>query len=250
MPMKVTARFNGDVVIYDKNGLWNFVFITDQDHIVELSANGSSVTSGRGLRRPGVNRHLFLLPDQAVGSGRRRGTNFGDILNANEIHGVDSAGNSNLLAYQASPGNRELMHLSIPLGTVDAGPDVVCDYWFESYPNGTRICRGRRTAQTVVLSFSLRGGLTLVMSDNGGTSSIPWPNTSSPLDLHFDNDCHQGHSGREDFLNYYDWIHDKRSSSSRYLAGKVICKTLKNGKTRRSPEGNCDPVVIDPEIGG
>lgn len=242
MPMKVNMKIRGDAMIYEAKGAWHVTFITDSCHKLNLSVDGGAPVS---LRSPGVTRFVSVVPYNPVDGSRTFGPKSGSILNVSDpkLHGK-SGSDSNLYTMQSSPSDRELIHLTIPIGKVD-GADHVADYWYKEYPNGVKKFLGQETATTVTVQFELNQGqgLGMIISDKNGSSAENY-RYKSRLVMEFDNDC-AGTGSTEDFLHYYDWICDKRSnahSQIRFVAGKAGAKAGKKGSTILSATGNCDPV--------
>ena len=249
MPMNVTIRFTGDVIVYDDRTNWNFVFVTDDFHITQVKRNSASLVPG-GLRQAGVKiRNLLLEFGQAPTT--TNSSDFSQILNMSAVymHDKDSSGLSNLMVEQASGQGREIIHLRIAnFGHLD-GDDFVNDYWIEDLGSGTTNFVGHPIARTITLTFEMTDPSpkpALVLVEKGVAQPIAsWNYDPAGLDIHFDNDC-GGTGSRLDFLHYYDWVYDK-SDYRKFLAGRSDGKG--GGGSVMSPQGNCDPAGIDPPPG-
>ncbi|GEM_PF-5910766 len=241
--MKVKITINGDAMIYERNDAWNVTFITDEYHKLDFWADGVLVDS---LRRAGVTRNLSIITGSS--SPRKQGDDFDKILDMNHhsLHGLDSLGNSNLIAKQNSGPDRELIHMTVPVGTV-SGNNLV-EYWYAEYPGGTKHDLDQKVAREIKIVFVVEdeSSVKVELSDPSKTYEYP---SQSTLDLLFDNDC-EGLSTEDDFLHYYDWVSDKRSTSThqiRFITGKKAAP----GASPETSTGNCDPtsVMPPPELG-
>jgi hypothetical protein len=246
MSMTVNIKIGGDVIIYDKDGYWNFVFIADVDHLVNLSAGGVFIDS---LYTPGRSRLLRL--DISAGT-RRWGSQKGKIFNMGHrsLHGFNgSNSNLELLSPPASPPDREIVRLIVPAGTLEATQHLhngslgwYPDYRYKRHPNGREHHIGHETAKFVTLSFTVSSSFRLM---EGTLEILPaWTFVDgSTLELVLDNDC-QGTGSHDDFLVYYDWVRDTTDSNKKFTARKPGF-AVKDAKML-NPEGNCDPARIDP----
>src|SRR5262245_40848975 len=139
MPMTVMIRFTGDVIVYETAKNWNFVFVTDDFHVVDLKHDQSSIVAG-GLRKKGEKtRNLSLGLDPMPTTPPS--ADYSMILNmsAGYLHGVDADRKSNLAVEQASGQGREIIHLTIPLvGRLEGAAPIVDDYWIEDLSTGAR----------------------------------------------------------------------------------------------------------------
>lgn len=241
MTMKVTMSIKGDAIIYEKNDAWNVTFITDECHKLNFSADGVLVGS---LRKAGVTRSLIVTPENPTSPKREMGTDFDKILNLNHhsLHGLNS-GKSNLAFEQNSGSGRELIHMTVPVGT--ATGENLFPYWYAEYPNGQRYDLDHDVARTIKITFELNdgAGLKIELTDPSGTQTYEYAHKKN-LDLDFNNDC-QETSIENDFLHYYDWVRDKRSTpthSIRFTAGK----RYPPGSAPMSATLNCDPTSVWP----
>ncbi len=242
--MTVEIRVGGDVIIYDKDCNWNFVFITDGEHPVKFFVGGTELAS---LRTPGRRRRLRIeIPEgkREWGSDREKIFNMGH----DELHGYTGA-NSNLEVMNPpkSPADRETVRLLVPVGTVKGTPMGVGgdawypDYRFRPYPDGTEDLIDHETAKYATLTFEVNGPLRLLEGRSTVYESLYTPGKT--LEIVLDNDClGQGHP--DDFLMYYDWVRDSTDPSKFFTArkpgpGMTVMAIL-------SPQGNCDPTRIDP----
>jgi hypothetical protein len=242
--MQVTVTFTGDVIVYLIDKVWNFVFVTDHDHIALLKYNNLQLYPN-GLRDPAKKiRKLALNSKHIISSPASKGPNFGNILNFSEsyLHGVDPNNNSNVSVLQASGQFREIVHLTVSAGEVD-GDNLLSDYWIEDLTTGKVSNVGKPTAQAVKLNFMLDEGDSPILTlDEDGVSSPlqSWEYKAAGLQLYFDNEC-KGVGNRADFLHFYDWLYDK--NDRKFLAGKPGTSGIPSAD---SMQGNCDPAMIEP----
>lgn len=257
MAIAVTLDIAGDAIIYEKDAVWNVVFITDKDHTVKVYSNGSTKPDAElaDLNRPLA---MYMRPVSPVMLTRGRGRGFASILNFNDtdLHRLDAHGRSNLNVKPNPSDGRQYVHLKVPIGTL-GGEDMVPDYWIAEYPNGAAAAHGHEVAKIARLTFQLNDGgkVAILFGDENGPEMTSW-SESKAGDIHllFDNDCHLP-GDRSDFLNYYDWVTDKSvipPGSRRYTAGKLHNTFAKGAPLEAKMmgrDGNCDPVVIDPPPG-
>lgn len=242
MTMKVTMSIRGDAMIYQRDDMWNVTFITDECHKLNLSADGAAANS---LRVAGITRYLTVKPENPTSTKRDTGTDFDKIMNLNspQLHGLDASGKSNLFTRQNSGPGRELVHMTVPIGVVSG--ETLVDYWYADYPGGQHIPFEKKVARVIKIKFELKegSGLSIELKDDQGSQTFDYK-YAEKLELDFDNDCHE--TGMEnDFLHYYDWVCDKRSTPVKqiqFIAGKQT--------QTESATLNCDPVSGWPDLGG
>lgn len=257
MALAVTLDIAGDAIIYEKDSVWNVVFITDKVHKLKVYKIGSTEPD---IELADANQSLamYLNPVGPVSLTRGRGRGFASILNLNDsdLHGLDANGRSNLNIKPNPSNGRQYVHLRVPVGTL-GGEDMVPDYWIAENPDGAVIAHGHEVAKIARLTFQLNDGgkIAIHLKDENGPVLKSWgENKAGDIHLLFDNDCHSS-GDRDDFLNYYDWVTDKSvfpPGSRQFIAGK-----LHNLFTKGAPletkmmgrDGNCDPVVVDPPPG-
>ncbi len=257
MTLAVTLDIAGDAIIYEKDLVWNIVFITDADHTIKVYRNGSTIPAIElaDRTRPLT---MYLKPVNPATMARGRGKGFASILNLNDsdLHGLDAKGQSNLNAKPNSSNGRHYVHLRVPVGTL-GGEDMVPDYWIAEYPDGAATAHGHEVAKVARLTFQLNDGgkVAILAKDENGPELISWgESTSGDIHLLFDNDCHLP-GNRSDFLNYYDWVTDKSvfpPGSRQFTAGKLHSSFAKGAPLESKMmgrDGNCDPVVVDPPPG-
>lgn len=242
MTMKVTISIRGDAMIYERNDAWNVTFITDECHKLNFSADGAAANS---LRVEGMTRFIAVKPKAPVSTNRGVGVDFDKIMNLNHpsLHGVDANGKSNLLTMANSGPGRELVHMTVPIGT--ASGETLVDYWYAEHPDGQRKPFDHKVARVIKIAFELNedAGLAIEVQDKSDSQTFEY-GYAKRLELEFDNDC-QGTSIENDFLHYYDWVRDKRSTPAKqiqFVAGKqtpLETATL-----------NCDPIAGWPDLGG
>ena len=247
MATQINISLTGSVAVYDDGANWNFVFITDKDHLLVISdIDGHHPDQ---TIRTGKDRELKLVSGQ-VNDARRRYTDnakkFGLNMSESYLHGADAATGKSNLNRTHSPGHgRELIRITVPYGTIDcppgSGPDCVPDYWITPHNEETRPI-GHPIAKVLTLSFADDSGkqLELVRSDQAEPAVDPWSYRAGPLNLRFNNDC-QGQGHADDFLHYYDCVFDKRDKRM-FTAGKL-------GGSVMSSQGDCDPAMIEPPPG-
>lgn len=245
MSMKVTIRIKGDAMIYEESDAWHITYITDDCHKLKFSADGALVDT---LRSPGVVRYVTIDPANPVAKSRVWGATADNILNLNhhQLHGLDN-GQSNLFTVAKSPAGRELVHMTIPFGEVTSENFV--SYWCKEYPDGKKEDVDHKVARVIKISFELDEGpgLSLTVKDESGAKTYSYPHKKT-LDLEFDNDCNAAGT-EDDFLHYYDWVTDKRSTAAkqiRFIAGKIF----PGGAVPESSTFNCDPTSMRPSPGG
>lgn len=242
MPMNVTIRIKGDAVIYDKNDLWNIVFITDKDHLAYLKVNNGRRTQ---LRVEDVNRHITLLPYKPLDQTRTCDPQY--ILNLNDLHGTTSGGNSKITLWHKKKKGRELIHLLCPIGSLSAGTEFAAGYWYYELNRKAETSNeiSHKVARDVKLTFTLDDRLGVITSDQNGSKYEELPYTNGNVDMEFDNDC-QTAGTLTDFLHYYDWVHEK-NSERRFVAGKIEFKKGKDGDRVKGRMSNCDPLLVRPK---
>ncbi len=257
MTIAVTIDIGGDAIIYEKNRVWNIVFITDKDHMVKVYNNGPTKPD---IELADANRptKLYFKPTGAATMTRSHGRGYDSILNLNDsdLHGSDAMGKSNLNEMPTPAGGRQYVHLEIPIGVL-GGESPAPDYWIAEYPGGVPAAHGHAVAKLARLTFSLNDGgrVAIHEKDENGREVMSWA-ASKAGDIHllFDNDCHLP-GNRNDFLNYYDWVTDKSGfppGTRKFIAGKLHSKFAKGApldEKMMGRDGNCDPVVIDPPPG-
>ena len=257
MTLAVTLDIAGDAIIYEKDSVWNVVFITDEDHTIKVYSNGSTKPD---IELADMNRPLamYLNPVRPVSLNRGRGKGFASILNLNDsdLHGLDANGRSNLNIKPNPSNGRQYVHVRVPVGTL-GGEAMVPDYWIAEHPNGSANAHGHEVAKIARLTFQLNDGgkIAIHLKDENGPVLKSWVESKAgDIHLLFDNDCHSS-GNRSDFLNYYDWVTDKSVfplGNKRFIAGKLHSSFTKG--TSLEPkmmgrDGNCDPVVVDPPPG-
>jgi hypothetical protein len=253
MTMNVKITIGGDVIIYDKGGFWNLVFVTDDNHEVECTIGGIR----NNLRIPNFDRVLRLvLGDEQSTENRDWGADADKIFNMShdDLHGSTSH-KSNLGVFHASPAYREIVHLKVPRGTVNA----TC--WYSNYLYGLYPAPATRSygpaAKLVSLSFSVQNtvgkpALRLIDDICGQSVDGPWPYVHGDFDIILDNDCN-GTSTALDFLHYYDWVREAGPRRKYFVAKKdgsaIVCNELgelRQEKESKGIDGNCDPARIFP----
>jgi hypothetical protein len=245
MSMTVNITFSGDVIVYFKDAVWNFIMITDKDHVAQMSYS-SLQPFPNGLRTPGQKFRKLSLNSKFLSATNSvsEGPQYNNILNmsASYLHGVDASGKSNISVGQASGQQREIIHLTFETGQID-GDSLLNDYWIEDLSTGKVANVGKATAQQVKLTFTIDKGrdAVLTLDDDGSSSTLQsWIYDPAGLQLTFDNGCHAT-GNRADFLHFYDWVYDIRDGQM-FLAGKPGTGAM----AVESLQGNCDPMMIDP----
>lgn len=244
MEFRMTLR--GDVIIYEKDDFWNFVFVTDTQHTVKYEIGGVS----KELRVENQDRKLILELRGADHVKRTVGAAYQNIFNMadEKLHGKTN-GNANLVIQRSSPPHREIVHLKVGIGEVD-GASLCSDYIYSRFPDGGEYEIGYETAREATLAFPMRAVSssppTVVLLEGGNPNPIAeWPDSNGSTTVTLDNDC-GGTGSKEDFLRYYDWVRDTSEPRKFYLARKPWDCKDDSSKALMSVEGNCDPTRIDP----
>jgi hypothetical protein len=247
MSMTVNITFSGDVIVYTRGKMWNFVMITDKDHTAQMSYSGLQPFPN-GLRVPGTKFRKLSLNSKFLSASNSisHGPQYNNILNmsAGYLHGTDAGGKSNVAIEQASGQHREVIHLTFETGQID-GDSLLNDYWIEDVSTGKVANVGKPIAQQVKLTFIIdkASGPVLTLDDDGSSTTLQsWNYDAGGLQLMFDNGCNAA-GNRADFLHFYDWAYDVRDGRM-FLAGKP--GNIGAVMIPESIQGNCDPVMIDP----
>lgn len=238
-PMKIKILISGDAICYLKDNFWNIVFISDENHRV-VFLHDAKVPQLLALRKAGKDRFITFFTDDPTLPAPTKGTDFSKILNmAADIHG-----NGKLKVKRTFEPGREIISMMIPTGVLDVNTLTDEEYYIEqiSPVHNKKQHLGRRVASSIKLELTLNGGrgLSMLIQDSEGALTLSFP-YGEDLNLTFTNYCGGGGSTFNDFILYYDWLKDIGNENKKFIAGQIINIFI--------PDGNCDPVVVDPPPG-
>ncbi len=247
MAMHVEMTFLGDVICYQKNEEWKFIFPTDESHVLKFSQDGSKPVE---LRTPPDNRYIDIDSTVRLEPVPNPNDSFHGLLNmsSDSMHRTTD-GKSNLFEGDNSPTDRELIFMSVPAGRTGQSTMTKANYWVDdSDVIGHETKLGRRVAATVSLIIDLNHnvGFDVVMRDTGDTIASIVYRDGTTSSLVFDNHCDGLCKSPDDFLHYYDWLSDWKNPGRRMYAGKEPRRNFAKGEKSSSTMGNCDPVGSEP----
>jgi len=278
--MKVRVVVSGDCIINRQPYGWEIIAITDTNHAANLWINGRNPLN-QDMRLAGKLRTVTFEPNEAVELTTDPGRLWDKLLNisGSRFHGVDATSRkSNIKGEWRKTGRNDIVRMVIPIGLAQVVTDVP-DYWFcTANPLGQLQFVGHPVATSVSITFNLKpgDGVNLRIMDDGGSASHHIPFTDgTTVDAFFSNDCGGGSHSVTDFLRYYEWMRDQRTSGEnelQFIAGKHngysapaalferLLAKLGSGDAKLSdeemqmfkgafnPMGNCDPVGSDPPL--
>ena len=240
MAMRVVMTFRGDVICYQKNREWKFIFPTDEHHVLNFSCDGEKPVE---LRVPNRNVYITIRKGTPLYPDVIKSDTFSDLLNMSgpEMHG-SKKGVSNLTERRATADQHELVFLSVPGGRPGRTVRTMQNYWIDDQSDDElRISLGRQVAAQVSLEIELRDNIEMVVeADSKEIGKVEYRDGDFAY-LEFNNHCEGKCDDPNEFFHYYNWLEDTAQSGRRFLAGKEqsLNKSL-------STVGNCDPVGSDP----
>ena len=257
--MKVLINVVGSAIVYYERGksTWHVVFITDSCHDVQFFAPNASKSVP--LAKPGIPPKITFTADGALPASRPDANIVEEFLNMSSffMHGARSSELSNLDVVPNSTQGRSYVHMSIPYGHLRVAEYCKDEYVVEDVISTIKIPLKRVVASEFAITFDVPdpGALAMTIKDSDGTQTNTY--SAKPiLRMRFDNFC----STKElenDFINYYDWLLDSRSTPTRqirFLAGKEGAHEAESEKfdgpgEKKGVQGNCDPVIVEPPPG-
>lgn len=256
MAMRIVMTFRGDVICYQKNGEWKFVFPTDDHHVVNFT-NEKGATAP--LRIPTSDRNISVAPGTRLGPKPNINDFFPDLLNMSgrDMHGTAN-GKSKLKEHKRSPTTRELIFFAVNAGKPGKSTTTMNEYWIDDLATGDPEYRlGRSVAEGVSLEIEVDDDSPFVLLIDGDRehpiAEVSYKEHRITY-LHFDNHCGGGCKTEDDFLHYYDWLEEDGNPERKFLAGKwprtskILIEKHDDlaSKAISSTVGNCDPVGSDP----
>ncbi len=282
--MNITVGVIGSSMVYFKDGFWNVVFISDTCHVVNLAGPHTGGVY-RPFARPQYHRNVLFRANGATPATGWDPAERDKFLNlsASYLHGSASGSESNLEEFPDPRYGHQRVHLKIPFGTVRAANSYGSEYYYQRVGTYSRIPMGKSMPNAFGISFVVPDGvpLTLAISDSTSPNPIVIPADSGNVTLTFNNYCDIC-KGYNDFIHHDEWIRDRRSIGSsnpiQFVAGELddICNfagepTKANIESfekqlaeaylqtaaqlfsydlkRFGPDGDCDPVGIEPPPG-
>ncbi|MGB5015563.1 MAG: hypothetical protein WBO68_16190 [Pyrinomonadaceae bacterium] len=270
MAMNVKIDVEGSVILYLKNDVWNLIFVTETCHNLKFT----DPTMANPPEPLAKTNYPITIDFTASGTVQRAEWGIDELpyfMNMNDarLHGRGFTGQGFLVVDPKSHNNCQWVHVKVPFGVVKHSQTTTTDYYYRGYNDlGARDWIDPVT-KGFTIEFDVKDGETLTMTSSDPLEAKPREYTANvpSLTLKFDNDC-KNRIGYNDFVHFYDWVFDTRSPSRdepiMFVAGKksylkVFEKDasdekikdfyLQVNKALMSPDGNCDPVVIEPPPG-
>ncbi len=268
--MQVEIVVEGSALLYFKKGLWNVVFITDSCHNVKFSN-----PDGSGVYEPlARDKYPRLIDFTAAGTAPAVGPDpkvVDQFLNMSDkrLHGEQPSGKfSNLIVRPDANNGRQFVAMRVPYGSMDTMGVFSKPYYYAPYGEFIRRPLGKGVAKKFLIRFEVTDdkGLDMTIRDGVADITTNFPQRTDKLVLTFDNECLEW-MPYNDFIHFYDWIYDERSTNPKYpirfLAGEDtgpirLEKDQENLNDNEiteldskilGPEGDCDPVIIEPPPG-
>lgn len=258
MSMTVEILINGLAICFQKDNVWNVVFICDDVHPINFKVD-NVVHAQSPLRKPGKVRSISFNIGTSPNLPPAKGSAFNNIFNmaANYAHGP---GKLNI----ASSGTTDKISMKIPSATLDTESLTRNKYFVQNADvKGDPPLIINEIADIISATFHITdevNGLIMTIKEEGAADiNIPFPFKEGTLTLTFDNDCGNDCRGN-DFIQLYDFV--RATDGKRFVAGQVRAgsallfsdpRRVENFSMKFVPfsslNGNCDPAAIDPPPG-
>lgn len=239
MTTKVQIHITGLAVCYLAGNDWKVDFLCDDHHQLFYSHDGEPSNS----IPLGEMKTIEILVEKPVKSSSERGNNFGEIFNmVADAHkdGVD-------LAEPTPPKRRVSMTIQSAVLYSHTPTNKIYGIKRADRP-GDRFTPLRIVSKVVgaVIELQTDGKITLMI--DGKAHRLPVKDNGI---LSFDNDCRplldQPCDKENDSLLFYNLVRGREKPPVQYIFTRIDESAEKLFFSH--PDGNCDPVVVDPPPG-
>ncbi|MGI8884448.1 MAG: hypothetical protein ACR2IA_09430 [Pyrinomonadaceae bacterium] len=240
MTTKVQIHITGLAVCYLADNDWKVDFLCDDNHQLFYSHDGDP-SSSTAL---GKSQTIEILAEKPVNSSSEKGENFKEIFNM-----VADAHTGGIDLVKPTPLPRRKVSMTIQCATLYSHTPTNKIYGIKRADKPDDPFKPLRiVSQVVGAVIELQAGGKITLMIDGKEHPLPVKDSGI---LRFDNDCRPLSSPacdkENDSLLFYNLVKGREKPPVRYIFTRIDDPTA--NVILSHPDGNCDPVVVDPPPG-
>lgn len=247
MPTTIKILIGGLAVLFKEANHWRVIFLCDQKHKLKFYyfKDGEDSSKSKTLRKKGREISIRIEPPRPGGS-RPTDENHQDIFN---MVGLYAHRDGVKLKKPDEMKKMERVDMIIPYTNPYTEVPSDLEYEIKIHGSSARPTPMPKVAEIVGAKIVLNKGEKLIIAGNDSRfPTLPeFPDGGDvTYTLRFDNDCGNDCDEDDDFGLYYDLMFDAKNPALEFRAGR---KGSLDNKKLLMPDGNCDPIIIDPPPG-